>query len=98
MVKKAQFRLALEARLSGYRAQDEKAGREWEEGDYVDGDHIMELMEAQWGKCAHCQAWLPTSWEEGDADMPTIDRLDNSFAHIRGNCALACLSCNRTRH
>ena len=98
VVKKAQFRLALEARLPGYRAQDEKAGRAWNEGDYVDGDHIMELMEAQWGKCAHCQAWLPTSWEEGDAGMPTIDRLNNNFAHIRGNCALACLRCNRARH
>jgi hypothetical protein len=98
VVTRAQFRLALEARLPAYRAQDEKAGRAWAEGDYVDGAHILEMMEAQLGRCAHCQTWLPHSWDERDDDMPTIDRLDNNFAHIYGNCVLACLRCNRTRH
>jgi hypothetical protein len=30
-------------------------------------------------------------------DLATIERLDNSIGHIKSNCVLACLKCNRER-
>ena len=60
--------------------------------------HIMELHSAQGGKCAHCAAWLPPRWKDKDRDQPTMDRVDNALAHVKGNCVLACLRYNTTRH
>jgi hypothetical protein len=64
----------------------------------MDGDAIMALHAEQDGKCAHCAAWLPPRWKDKDPEMPTLDRIDNALAHVKGNCCLACLRCNRMRH
>ena len=64
----------------------------------MDVAHIMELHSAQGGVCAHCAAWLPPRWKPADPEQATVDRLDNALAHVKGNCCLACLRCNRMRH
>ena len=98
LVLQSDFRQALEARLRGYMDQDNAAGRAFLPEDFIDGDYIMTLFFSQEGKCAHCAAWLPPRWQEKDRNQPTVDRLDNALAHIKGNCCLACLHCNTSRH
>jgi len=98
VVLRSDFKLALEAKLSGYRKQDENAGRTWEPSDFVDGEYIMGLYDEQDGKCAHCAESFPPRWKPDNNQQPTVDRIDNTFAHVKGNCVLACLQCNRARH
>ena len=98
VVMRSDFSQAMEAKLRGYMDQDTAAGRAWEPEDYVDVAHIMELHSAQGGVCAHCAAWLPPRWKPADPEQATVDRLDNALAHVKGNCCLACLRCNRMRH
>ena len=98
VVMRSDFSQAMEVKLRGYKDQDTAAGRAWEPEDYVDMAHIMELHSAQGGVCAHCAAWLPPRWKPADPEQATVDRLDNALAHVKGNCCLACLRCNRTRH
>jgi hypothetical protein len=98
VVMRSDFQQGMEAKLRGYKEQDTTAGRLWDAADYIDGHHIMALLEEQDGRCAHCQAWLPPRWEAKDRSQPTLDRVDNDLAHIVGNCVLSCLRCNNTRH
>ena len=98
VVMRSDFSQAMEAKLRGYMDQDTAAGRAWEPEDYVDVAHIMELHSTQGGVCAHCAAWLPPRCKPADPEQATVDRLDNALAHVKGNCCLACLRCNRTRH
>ena len=30
-------------------------------------------------------------------DLATIERLDNSIGHIKSNCVLCCMQCNKSR-
>lgn len=98
VVLRSDFRQAMETKLAGYMAQDTAAGRTWAPEDYIDGDAIMTLHAAQDGRCAYCADSLPPRWKAADRNQPTVDRLDNALAHIKGNCCLACLRCNTTRH
>lgn len=98
VVLRSDFRQAMESRLRAYMEQDTAAGRTWAPEDYIDGDGIMALYDEQEGRCAHCAAWLPPRWKAKDRNQPTVDRLDNALAHIKGNCCLACLHCNTSRH
>jgi YHS domain-containing protein len=97
-VLRSDFRQAMEGKLRGYKSQDTAKGRLWLPETYVDGDDIMSMYDEQGGRCAHCSAWLPPTWKEKDRSQPTLDRLDNSLAHVKGNCCLCCLSCNSARH
>jgi hypothetical protein len=92
------FKAILEAKLPHYALQDKAAGRPWDEGDFIDGDHVMALYDSQNGQCVFCLEWFPARWQPRDSNQVTVDRLDNSLAHVKGNCVLSCLRCNSTRH
>ena len=98
VVLRSDFRQAMETRLRGYMDQDTAAGRSWIPEDFVDGDYIMALYDDQNGVCAHCAEHFPPRWKPKDHNQPTVDRVDNLLPHVKGNCVLACLSCNRARH
>ena len=95
---RADFVLALEATLAGHRAADTAKGRTWEEGEYVDGAAISEMLAAQNGQCAWCAAFLPPRWTKKDGNGASIDRIDNARAHTKDNCCLACLHCQHSRN
>ena len=98
VVMRSDFRQAMEGRIKGYMEQDTVAGRTWEQEDFIDGEAIMALHISQGGGCAHYTEYLPPRWKDKDRNQPTVDRLDNALPHIKGNCVLACLRCNTTRH
>lgn len=61
-------------------------------GDLVTAADMLALFRATGGRCAACGEALSL---HGGPRLVTLDRLDNRLGHVRGNCTLACLTCNR---
>lgn len=85
------LRKSVAERIQGYKDQDLKAGREYEESDFLTADSVMGSLKACNFSCTYCRRELSLS---GDLSVWTMDRIDNKLAHIRSNCVVACLSCN----
>jgi hypothetical protein len=96
-VSEREFELAMERKIYSYQASDRMAGRVWVEEDYVSVAGIKDLMGAQRGLCAGCGCVLQQRWEKGDHEQLTVDRKDNAKAHVRDNCQLLCLKCNKRK-
>lgn len=86
-----------EAMVEGYKQQDAARMKEEpsEEG-YVTARWIRERFEAVQGRCRCCGEQMV--FERRAANIVTVNRLNNALAHVKDNCELVCLSCNRTAH
>ncbi len=58
----------------------------------LDGPYLMELWEKQKGKCAITN--LDMSYKFGDLRAVSIDRIDSSKGHVKGNIQLVCQCVN----
>ena len=95
-VKEGELELKMERKIAGYKVQDAKAGRLYDEADYVSVEDFKALLEEQDYRCAVCAELMALVWKEAkDNSQFTLDRLDNDLAHVKGNCAVSCLGCNR---
>lgn len=52
------------------------------------------MLEAQSGLCYHCSVFMSISKGSKDRTQISIDRVDNSQGHCKGNVVLTCLGCN----
>ena len=87
-VREAELRARAERKIAGHRTADLRAGRRWEEADYVTVADVEALLEEQGGRCAECATYLQVAWRERakpDPDQFSVDRLDNALPHLRGN-------------
>jgi len=71
-------------KLNGYKQQDKMKTREFD----LDVSDFQKLVHDEKNACHFCGNDL------GRVNI-TIDRINNQLGHIRGNCRLACLTCNR---
>lgn len=64
----------------------------------IDVNYISTLLTEQQNKCHYCNHEVML--EKGDRKMSqiSIDRIDNSKGHIKGNCIITCLFCNMARN
>ena len=86
-----------------------KAGREWEDlvnpedpeetiEVYVNVNWINEMHMKQEGQCLNCKAPFEMVLEDGYVRSNiTVDRIDNTKAHLKTNCKLTCIKCNCSR-
>jgi hypothetical protein len=89
----------IEKKLESHRAADLKVGRSWVEADYLTVEDVRALLSEQENRCSECGEVVELAWKSAsDPSQFTIDRLNNDLAHIRGNCVISCLSCNRATH
>lgn len=80
----------IENKIEGYKKQDKLKGRAWGD-DYIDEDWVMR----EYRKCPCCKGCgAHLSFEAGDRNVITVDRIDNNLAHIKNNCQLLCYVCN----
>lgn len=57
-VQESEVRAALERKIAGHKMADRKAGRSFDEADYVTPERVWELMEEQRGRCFSCGGYV----------------------------------------
>lgn len=60
-------------------------------------EDVKTLFERQNGECIKCECQMKTIYQQGDGEQFSIDRIDSSLGHIKGNIQLMCLNCNRAK-
>ena len=85
----------LEDKIRGYKGQDRLKRRRWEAADYVTIQWIRDAYKACEGRCAYCSCFM--SFFKWCRNQLTVDRIDDQISHIKVNCRLCCLDCNRKR-
>jgi hypothetical protein len=96
-------------KLKSCLAADVSAGRRFTEATAATVDDVLALLRTQdnhngevrvvWHlTCTSCAREMQIAHSSGDEDQLSIDRLNNSLAHIKGNIQLLCLRCNKTKH
>lgn len=59
----------------------------------VDYEHVLGLIQEAEKKCHYCQCQL--QYITYKDDLASLERLTNSLGHLKGNCVISCLKCNR---
>ena len=97
------LRSAIEAKIRGCLAADARAGRGFAKEAAIAVDDVLALLctvngsDVQWhDSCPACSCTLQLHYEPGDLQQFSIDRLNNSLAHTKGNVRITCLRCNTT--
>jgi hypothetical protein len=76
-------------KIMNYEEQDKKAGRNVEDGDYVDVDFLMNLMNTQ---CENCNEPLVIDFEDGRISSNiSCQRVNNSEPHFKMWLVFVCL-------
>jgi hypothetical protein len=89
---------AIRKKIHAHKYTDRRAGRTWLEDEYVTPADVLQLHKDQNHNCALCGLDIELHWSKGDQNQLSIDRIDNSLAHVRANCQLTCLRCNKAKH
>lgn len=92
--RKNQIRIQTESGYMGYlivqlRSKDNKQNRETD----IDIDHIRKLIDKQNNRCVYSGVDLTWRAKSG-IHQATIDRIDSSKGHIKGNCQLTTIPIN----
>ena len=82
----------LVSRVADSKQADKKHKRDWTPGTYVTKGDLLALWQRS-QNCHYCKCVM--QFEDGQKkDGATIERLDNTLAHTKENCVIACRSCN----
>lgn len=73
--------------------RDKKTGL-YDADNCVDEDHVLELIWIAQGSCYYCKCSL--QYQTYANNLASLERLTNKLGHVKGNCVIACLQCNRT--
>ena len=86
-------------KINSYKNQDKIKNRTWEECEYVNHDWLIEKIDKSNMICSGCQKYLEINLDENNdvESNITIDRIDNTKAHIQKNCQILCFTCNITK-
>ena len=63
---------------------------------FIDKCFLEGLVE-DYKQCYYGDCKVNLQYTEYQDDLATIERLDNSIGHIKSNCVLCCLKCNKSR-
>jgi hypothetical protein len=94
------FNVVVAEKIASYKEQDKKAGRDFDEKDYITSAWVKDTLWGRGGQnfcCAvrECMRTLLTEWDEDNkGEQFIVDRRNNDLPHTRKNCRLTCLSCN----
>ncbi len=84
-------------KIHSYRSQDLKKSL-YDESKFVDYTYVMELLREKKLLCFYCRESTTLMYDTvRDGKQWTLDRMDNSMGHNRGNVEIACLTCNLRR-
>ena len=82
-------------KIASHKEEDIKKGRAFDETDYVSVRDVVRLIKKQNRQCGHCGDELLLEYEALDEQKLSINRLNNDLAHVKYNCEITCLNCNK---
>ena len=93
------IRQYFKLKVDGYKRQDKIGGRDFTPADYVTAEWISEEYDNLESECCRtCHTPYETVAVNGEVHSNlTVDRIDNSKAHIKTNSCLSCVAFNRSR-
>jgi len=77
------------------KVSDKKYDR-YDADNFIDRCFVESLIE-EYPYCYYDDCKVELQYVEYQNDLATIERLDNSIGHIKSNCVICCLGCNRLR-
>ena len=80
--------------ISGSKQADKKSNR-YDQTNFIDYCFVENLIDDCENKCYYCQCEI--QYQKYDDNLATIERIDNSVGHIKGNCVIACRTCNLSK-
>jgi hypothetical protein len=80
------FKIANKINL--YKFQDKKAGRKYEESEYITIDWMKFKLNECKSICRCCKKMIDDDY--------SVNRIDNHLAHVKNNCEIICVNCNKT--
>ena len=81
--------------LRNSRGADKKYGR-FDSDHFIDTDFLRGLIE-DYEFCYYEDCKVKLQYITYQNDLATIERINNNIGHIKSNCVLACMECNRMR-
>ena len=90
------LRVKLCQMILNSRKKDKKKNREYNEEDFINLDFLYKIYMEQESLCFHCDGHMNLEFnkESRNKKQITIQRLNNSVAHVQSNCVFACFECN----
>ena len=96
-VTQIEIRRQINYKIQSYRSQDLKKNK-YDESLFVNYDYVVSLLREKNMKCFYCKENVMLLYNAVREDKQwTLDRMDNSKGHNRGNVEIACLLCNLRR-
>lgn len=78
-----------------HKKEDAECNRLYNEIEYINSDWIKNYLIKCDNTCSICHNGLKlTNYEYLSKEQFSVDRIDNSLAHIKSNCQIICLGCN----
>jgi hypothetical protein len=87
----------IHQKIAGYRYQDQHKEL-WEENHFITFDDVVDLLKQSSLRCYYCKSSVYLLYDfVRETKQWTLERLDNSRGHNRGNVVISCLGCNLRR-
>ena len=84
----------IENKIWSYKKQDISAGRFWKREKELSAEYIVDMSKKQGHMCFLCGSVMNFYNKPDDPNNWSVDRLNDSLAHVKGNCKLSHISCN----
>lgn len=92
-----QIRRQIQYKINGYKGQDIKKSL-YDPTLFINYDYVVSLLHQKELRCFYCKEQTRLLYNAvREAKQWTLDRIDNSVGHNRGNVEIACLICNLRR-
>ena len=87
----------INKKIGGYKTQDKMKGL-FDPTAFVDETYVLQLLLGSQLDCFYCKKKTNVLYQQvREPSQWSLERIDNSMGHNKGNVEIACLSCNLSR-
>lgn len=89
------LKVAVKTIIGGSKRKDLKYNR-YDATNFIDKDFVESKL-TEYTKCFYEDCNIELQLVDYTDNLATIERLDNSIGHVKENCVICCLRCNRSK-
>jgi len=87
------IKITIKNMIKTSKQTDKKCNR-YDADNFIDKCFLEELVE-EYPNCYYEDCKIELQYVEYQDNLATIERLDNSIGHIKSNCVICCMKCNK---